>query len=158
MSLLQVTRDGSVAILELQNGKVNALSSALMQEMATTLSSLSSDSDVGAIIIRGSNKAFSGAPYVYIRGSYHMLMSTLFSWRRHQRVEIPRLHSRIFGRFPPSVCGDDTEFARACHCRRQWVCRACSNAIRILSLRLIETVIAGRRLRTCHAVRHHLRG
>lgn len=64
MSLLQVTRDGPVAILELRNGKVNALSSALMKEMSTALSSLASDSDVGAIIIRGSSKAFSGAPYV----------------------------------------------------------------------------------------------
>lgn len=67
MSLLKVSRTGSVAILELQNGKVNALSNALMAEMAAALSALASDSDVGAIVIRGSNKAFSGTPYVHMQ-------------------------------------------------------------------------------------------
>ena len=60
MALVELTRVGSVAVLELRNGKVNALSNALMEQLAATLSSIASENDVGAIVIRGSNKAFSG--------------------------------------------------------------------------------------------------
>jgi len=59
MALVELTRVGSVAVLELRDGKVNALSNALMEQLAATLSSLASENDVGAIVIRGSNKAFS---------------------------------------------------------------------------------------------------
>ncbi|KAF8317995.1 enoyl-CoA hydratase [Clavulina sp. PMI_390] len=59
MSLVKLTRDGPVAILELQNGKVNALSKALRSDMATALSSVATDKEVGAVIICGSAKAFS---------------------------------------------------------------------------------------------------
>jgi enoyl-CoA hydratase/carnithine racemase len=67
MSLVELTRVGSVAVVELCNGKVNALSNGLLAELAATLSSLASLNDVGAIVIRGSNKAFSGVSRIFER-------------------------------------------------------------------------------------------
>lgn len=62
-SLLEVSRSSGVAIIELRNGKVNALSNALMSELGTVLASISSDNEVSAIVIRGSDRAFSGVLY-----------------------------------------------------------------------------------------------
>lgn len=66
-SLLDLTRVGAVAVIELRNGKVNALSNALMAELGVTLSSLASDGEVRAIVIRGSDRAFSGTPMCSLR-------------------------------------------------------------------------------------------
>ena len=87
MSLVKLTRVGPVAVLELRNGKVNALSNSLLAELSATLSYLASENDVGAIVIRGSNKAFSGVSCVlecYLRA--HLIHC---SWRRYWRVEGP---------------------------------------------------------------------
>jgi len=77
MALVELTRVGSVAVLELRDGKVNALSNALMEQLAATLSSLASENDVGAIVIRGSNKAFSG---VCLHESVFIIIYDRMSW------------------------------------------------------------------------------
>lgn len=59
-SLVSIERIDSVAVIQLQNGKVNPLSTALLEQLHTSLQSLASDQALGCVIIRGSDRAFSG--------------------------------------------------------------------------------------------------
>ena len=59
MSFLAIDRDGPVAIVTLQRGKVNPLNEPLVEELTQQLSRLESDGDVRAIILTGRGKFFS---------------------------------------------------------------------------------------------------
>lgn len=59
-TLVKIDRIESIAVVQLQNGKVNPLSIALLEQLHTSLQSLGSDPTLGCIIIKGSDKAFSG--------------------------------------------------------------------------------------------------
>ena len=65
--LVLVSRSGSVGIITLNRPRaLNALSTALLDELHLALATFEADNDVGAIVITGSEKAFAGA-YLHSR-------------------------------------------------------------------------------------------
>jgi len=61
MSLVLISRVEGVAVLELNRPKaLNALSGALIGELKDALKACDSDSGVGAIVLRGSERVFCG--------------------------------------------------------------------------------------------------
>lgn len=59
MSMVQLEKEGNVAIITLNNPPVNALNSQLLGELEETVDSLYNDSEVGALVITGAGeKAF----------------------------------------------------------------------------------------------------
>ena len=54
-----VRREGSVAVVELSRGKVNAIDVELMEALGTTLDRLEHDPDVGALVLTGAGRVFS---------------------------------------------------------------------------------------------------
>ena len=58
-AVLEVTRDGQVAVVALTRGKVNAIDVALLGELRATLDLLERDDDVGAVVLTGAGRVFS---------------------------------------------------------------------------------------------------
>jgi enoyl-CoA hydratase len=54
-----VRREGSVAVVELARGKVNAIDVELLAELEATLEALEGDTDVGAVVLTGAGRVFS---------------------------------------------------------------------------------------------------
>ena len=63
---------------------LNALSSPLFAELNQALKHADEDTEIGAIVLTGNEKAFAGRFRVV---SYRLKLSTLNSWCGHQRDE-----------------------------------------------------------------------
>jgi enoyl-CoA hydratase len=91
---LLVDRDGPIAIVRLNRPEArNALSGALLADLATTLEDLDLDAEVRAIVITGSERAFAaGADIAEMAdaGAIEMhLRRRLTLWERLRRVRLP---------------------------------------------------------------------
>ncbi|HEY0591846.1 MAG TPA: enoyl-CoA hydratase/isomerase family protein, partial [Thermoanaerobaculia bacterium] len=59
MSFVNVSRDGGIATVVLQRGKVNALNPGVVEELAAAFTALRNDPDAGGVVLTGSGKFFS---------------------------------------------------------------------------------------------------
>lgn len=59
LKCLRLEQDGEILVIWLNNPKVNALSSRLMQELKTVLSQAAGDESISSLIITGEGKVFS---------------------------------------------------------------------------------------------------
>jgi enoyl-CoA hydratase len=58
-TVLGVSREGSVATVELTRGKVNALDVEVLDELRSTFEALKADAEVAAVVLTGAGRAFS---------------------------------------------------------------------------------------------------
>ena len=56
---VKLTRDGDIAVVQMDNPPVNALGLALREALVSTFASLDADPSVKAIVLTGTGKAFS---------------------------------------------------------------------------------------------------
>jgi enoyl-CoA hydratase len=75
----------AVSLITLNRPKaLNALSSPLFAELNQALKQIDEDTDIGAVVLTGSEKAFAGRFRVI---NYRLGLSTLTSWCGYQRDE-----------------------------------------------------------------------
>ena len=89
-------RDESIAVITMDDGKVNALGPTMLQALNEALDNADRD-DVGAVVIAGNHRVFSGGFDLKILKAGEVNVPTLLSPRRVQ-TKRPRFVMRLAGR------------------------------------------------------------
>ena len=110
--MIDITRDGAVALVLFGNPPVNALGLALRRQIAAALSQLDADPSVAAIVLAGAGRTFSGGADIREFGA-PPLAPTL-----HDLIaQIEATAGPVIAALHGTVMGGGLELALACHFR-----------------------------------------
>lgn len=96
LTSIEVVREGRVALIRLNRpAQLNALNSEMATEIVSTVETIDSDADIGAIVLTGSGKAFAAGADIseMVNKSAHEMIETDFFgiWDRFTRCRTPKV-------------------------------------------------------------------
>src|SRR5438128_6491839 len=117
--MVELVREGGVARIFLNRPqKVNALDSALLDALAATLASLSTDSSLRVVVLGGRGKAFCGGADVSEMAALNAASAREFITRIHRACDaIRRLPVPVVAQLHGAVIGAGLELAASCDLR-----------------------------------------
>ncbi|KAG8986996.1 putative enoyl-CoA hydratase, mitochondrial [Tulasnella sp. JGI-2019a] len=114
-SLIEVVREGSVAIIHLNRPKaLNALCDALIKEIIAALSVLQADDDIGAIVLTGNGKAFAAGADIKEMRDQTMVDAYMTNFLQPLTIGINAVRKPIIAAVNGYALGGGCELAMLC--------------------------------------------
>lgn len=119
MDYLKVTKEDHVAIITIQHGPANALSSSVLKELSLQLDQLEHDSTVRAIIIHGDGRFFSAGAdikeFVSVPNGKEFASLAESGQQLFERIET--FNKPVIAAIHGAALGGGLELAMSCHLR-----------------------------------------